>query len=232
MEAMRQLPLGMRLPDRANFASFEVGANQAALQQLRALASGATREVVWLAGPAGSGKSHLLHAVCAAAGPGRASYVALGEARAVGPGVLEGRGGRGILCLDELAAVAGRLEWEAELFRLWLAAEEHAGSLVVAAREPPALLAFALADLGSRLAAANVLQLRPLDAAGQRDALRLRAGMRGLELPDETLQYLQSRFPRDMQTLYQLLDTLDTAALEAQRRITVPFIRDVLAARC
>lgn len=231
MAAMRQLPLGMRLPDRASFASFEPGANQAVVAQLRAVAQGATREVIWLAGPAGCGKSHLLHALCAAADRVGASYLALDEVAASGPGLLEGRGGRGILCLDALAAVLGNPEWERELFRLWLAAEEQGGSLILAAREPPALLKFALADLGSRMAVANVLQVRPLDEAGQRAALRLRAGIRGLELPDETLQYLQRRFPRDMQTLYQLLDTLDAAALAAQRRITVPFIRDVLAAR-
>ncbi|MGC8519703.1 MAG: HdaA/DnaA family protein, partial [Steroidobacteraceae bacterium] len=39
----------------------------------------------------------------------------------------------------------------------------------------------------------------------------------------------QRRFPRDMAQLYALLDTLDEAALAAQRRLTVPFIREVLA---
>jgi len=52
--------------------------------------------------------------------------------------------------------------------------------------------------------------------------------LRGLELPDETWHWLRRRFPRDMRTLYQLLDTLDEAALAAQRRLTVPFIREVL----
>ena len=57
------------------------------------------------------------------------------------------------------------------------------------------------------------------------------ARLRGLELPDETWQWLQRRLPRDMRSLYELLDTLDEAALAAQRRLTVPFIRDVLRAR-
>jgi DnaA family protein len=39
---------------------------------------------------------------------------------------------------------------------------------------------------------------------------------------------MRKRFPRDMRTLYQLLDALDEAALTAQRRLTVPFIREVL----
>ena len=83
-------------------------------------------------------------------------------------------------------------------------------------------------DLASRFAAATLLTLRPLDEADQREALRLRAHARGLDLPEETALYLQRRFPRDLPTLYQLLDTLDEAALAAQRRVTVPFIRSVL----
>ncbi len=56
----------------------------------------------------------------------------------------------------------------------------------------------------------------------------LRAKVRGFELPEEVARWLQRRYPRDMGTLYQLLDTLDSAALVAQRRLTLPFIRSVL----
>jgi DnaA family protein len=73
-----------------------------------------------------------------------------------------------------------------------------------------------------------VFQLRVLDESEQQAALQLRARLRGFELPMETLQWLQRRFPRDMRRLYALLDTLDEAALAAQRRLTVPFIREVL----
>ena len=67
-----------------------------------------------------------------------------------------------------------------------------------------------------------------LDEAEQQAALTLRARLRGVELPEETLRWLQRRFPRDMRSLYGLLDTLDEAALAAQRRLTIPFIREVL----
>ena len=73
-----------------------------------------------------------------------------------------------------------------------------------------------------------MFQLRVLDEHEQQAALQLRAQLRGFELPEETSRWLQRRFPRDMRTLYELLDTLDEAALVAQRRLTVPFIREVL----
>jgi DnaA family protein len=87
---------------------------------------------------------------------------------------------------------------------------------------------FSLADLASRFAAAALLPLRALDESEQRAALRLRARARGLDLPERTALYLQRRFRRDLSTLYELLDTLDEAALRTQRRLTVPFIRSVL----
>ena len=55
----------------------------------------------------------------------------------------------------------------------------------------------------------GVLPLKALDESEQRAALRLRAQMRGLELADEAALYLQRHFPRDMDSLYGLLDTLD-----------------------
>ena len=134
------------------------------------------------------------------------------------------------LCLDDIDDVAGRIEWERGLFGVLREIEDSGGRLVLAAAAPPALLEWALADLGSRCAAGAVFQLRPLDERERHAALQLRARLRGLELPDETWHWLRKRFPRDMRTLYQLLDTLDEAALAAQRRLTVPFIRDVLRA--
>ena len=70
--------------------------------------------------------------------------------------------------------------------------------------------------------------LRSLDEPGVLAALACRARGRGLELPDETAQFLLRRFPRDLPTLFSLLDTLDTASLVEQRRLTVPFVKSVL----
>ena len=73
--------------------------------------------------------------------------------------------------------------------------------------------------------------MRELNDEEQLEALDLRAQLRGFELPAETARYLQRRFPRDMRTLCEILDTLDDAAFAAQRRLTVPFIRDVIDGR-
>jgi DnaA-homolog protein len=226
---MRQIPLGVRLPDRAVFASFLAGHNVQALEHARRLAAEPRAGITWLCGPLGSGRTHLLQAVCSAAGERwRAGYVPLAGVPQLGAGVLEGLAQLQCLCLDDVDAVAGAADWERALFALLCEMEDAGGHLVLSAQTPPALAGWRLADLGSRCGAATVFQLRPLDEQQQQAALKLRARLRGVELPDETLHWLQRRFPRDMRSLYALLDALDEASLAAQRRLTIPFIREVL----
>jgi DnaA-homolog protein len=226
---MRQLPLGVRLPDRAVFASFLPARNAEALAHAQAIARGEIRGVTWVCGPAGSGKTHLLQAICAAAGERlRAGFLPLAQVAPLGCEMLEGLAQLECLCIDDLDRVTGEAAWERRLFGLLRETEEAGGALIAAAAAPAALQRWALPDLGSRLAAGAVFQLRPLDEAEQHAALQLRARLRGLELPEETWRWLRRRYPRDMRRLYELLDTLDEAALSAQRRLTVPFIRDVL----
>jgi DnaA family protein len=224
---MRQMPLGVRLPDRATFATFLVARNAQAVDHLQRVAHGTVSGTTWICGPTGSGRTHLLQATCAGSGPG-AGYFPLSELLPLGAASLEGLPGLGCVCIDDVDRVAGSPEWERALFAMLREIEERGGRLVVAAEPPPALLRWALPDLGSRLAASHVFQLRALDEAEQVEALQLRAAVRGCDLPDETARWLQRRFPRDMRTLYGLLDTLDEASLTAQRRLTIPFIRSVL----
>ena len=99
---------------------------------------------------------------------------------------------------------------------------------MISANAAPAALRIGLPDLASRLAACIVWQLRPLDDAEQGMALLVRARALGVELPEETLSYLQRRLPRDLGALCDALDRLDAAALSQQRRLTVPFARSVL----
>lgn len=225
---MQQLPLGVRLRPASTLEAFAVGENG---PLLAALAGRAARggPALWLWGAPGTGRTHLLQAACAAAGAAsrRAAYLPLGDA-GFGPEQLAGLDGLDLVCLDDLGVVAERPEWQAALFALYQGLLEHDGALVMAAATPPAALRLPLADLGSRLRAAEVWQLRALPEAEQGAALTRRAAVLGLALPGETLTYLQRRLPRDFAALCDVLDRLDGAALAAQRPLTVPFVRAVL----
>jgi DnaA regulatory inactivator Hda len=227
---LTQLPLRIRLRDSSVFASYFPGRNQPVVDALLALVSGAPPTCVWLHGPRGAGKTHLLQAACVRWSEQGATtaYVPLrelgGEAEA-----LNGYGQLALVAIDDAEVVAGNPAAERALFRLHQELDESGGRMLVAGASPPAALDFKLRDLASRLNGGLVLTLQALDDDEQLQALKLRAQLRGFELPDETVQYLQRRMPRDMASLCAFLDRLDEASLVAQRKLTVPFVREVLA---
>jgi DnaA-homolog protein len=223
---MKQLALGVRLRANAVFASFAPGMNAEVLAALR----GSNRDPIWLWGNRGCGKTHLLQAVCAAADEA-AAYLPLDRSVALPPEALAGFESCRALCIDDVDAVAGNLEWERALFRLFNEASELHSRLIFAANAAPRQVDWRLDDWRSRAAACLVYQVRDLDEDGRVQALRLRAAQRGLQLPPETLEYLLKRMPRDLRSLFEILDELDEASLVAQRRLTIPFIRDALEKR-
>lgn len=228
--AAAQLPLALRLDPGATFDSFHPGANRGALAQVRASAAEPAWLYLW--GAPGTGKTHLLNAAChAAGGAGRtACLVPLDRSDGWSPDALAGLQGIHLVCLDGLDAVAGRREWEEAVFHLLNGLREAGGSVLMSARGRPAAMKLRLPDLKSRLGWGTLVRLTALDDDDKLAALRLRARQRGLDLPDESAGYLIRRVARDTHTLFALLDRLDSASLAAKRRLTVPFLKDVLDA--
>ncbi|MDH3620631.1 MAG: DnaA regulatory inactivator Hda [Gammaproteobacteria bacterium] len=224
---MSQLVLPLRLADHAVFASFLDDGNETLVATLAGIASGDAGQGCWLWGGDATGKTHLLQAVCDRAGD-RSVYLPLDMLADAGPGVLEGLAAREIVCLDDVNRVAGDAAWEMALFNLFNELQEAEGQLVIAAGAAPRECNFGLADLASRMSRLPVFQVQVLGEPQRVAALQLRARHRGLELPDDTAAYLLKRSRRDMASLYALLDKLDLEALRAQRRLTIPFVRDVL----
>lgn len=227
---MRQLALDIRLADHAVFDSFHPGGNALAVATLHGMAAGEGPPAAWIWGPAEAGKSHLLQAAVARAHAGGlpTAYLPLGELLQMPASVLDGMGSLRLAALDDIAAVAGNPSWEMALLRLYEQLMAEGGRLLVAAGAPPSASGIGLPDLRSRFSAGAVFRLEPLDEAGCRQALQRRAEWRGFSLPDETADYLLARVGRGTGSLFQLLDRLDRAALAAQRRLTIPFVRTVL----
>ena len=226
---MEQLPLGVRLRTTSSFASFHAGDNAALIAALETRARTSHLPPLWIWATPGGGRSHLLQAACARAGEEarRAGYLPLAAPWPTAA-LLGGFEALDIVCLDDVDRVVGAADWQRSLFALYNDLAERGGNLVLSADRPPQSLDIALPDLASRFAACIVWQLHPLGELEQAQALKVRARALGIELNDETLQYLQRRLPRDLGVLCNALDRLDAAALAQQRRLTVPFVRSVL----
>jgi DnaA family protein len=227
---LAQLPLALRLDGAARFETFVAGGNAPAAAHVAAVARGERGDSVWLWGEPAAGKSHLLQAACRAADAGgrRAMYAALDPA-AYGPELLADLEGVDLLALDELDRVAGRDVWERRLFSVLNGRLAAGAGLLLAARRPPGECGFALPDLASRAAGAAVYRLAALGDGERLEALLAHARCRALAIDAAAAAYLLTRVPRDMAQIALWLDRLDAASLAAQRKITIPLIRSVLA---
>lgn len=224
-----QLPLALRYPPDQRFDSF-IAPPEGALPALSALATVAGADWVYLSGASRTGKTHLALAVCAATEQQgrRAAYLPLAAAAGRMRDALDALEGHDVVALDGLDAIAGAREDEVALFDFHNRARSSGLNVLYTARGIPDDIGLVLPDLRSRLQQCLRLVLDPLDDDGRREVLRDRAQRRGLVLEDAALDWLLTRTDRDLGALVVLLDRLDRASLAAQRRITVPFLRQVL----
>ncbi len=246
----RQLPLNLRLKDGSSFENFLPTANREAIEHLRAAvtaraagktgddsrdgggrtASGtAVEPVLFVCGAPGTGKTHLLQAACRQAQESGLSaiYIPLAEAAQLAPTLLEDLEQTRLVCIDDVERIAGNAEWEAALFALVERLRASGAVLIAAGARPPRELGLKLPDLATRLGWGPVYALALLSDADKIETVRLRARRRGLDVPDDVARYILNRHPRDLDSLFALLDRLDVASLAHQRRLTIPFLRSI-----
>ncbi|KLD72758.1 hypothetical protein Y886_41540, partial [Xanthomonas hyacinthi DSM 19077] len=204
-----QLPLALRYPPEQRFDRY-VGAPAGLLAQLQAVADGRDVDWIYLSGTAGTGKTHLALALCAAAEQAgrRAAYLPLQAAAGRLRDALEALEGRDQVALDGLEAIAGQREDEVALFDFHNRARSAGVTLLYTAQAMPDGLALTLPDLRSRLAQCTRIALSPLDDAGRAAVLRERAQRRGLVLEDAALDWLLTHAGRDLAGLVALLERL------------------------
>ncbi len=233
-----QLSLSVGLRDDATLENFYSHHNDLAVQAVERIAQGSdgaagdavAEPFVYLWGEPGAGCSHLLQAACHRAGLHQRSafYLPLDQFMNQGPRLLDGLETLDLVCIDQLQKVAGLAEWDEALFHLFNRIRDAGHQLLVAADAAPRQLAVALPDLASRLSWGVVLRIHALDDDGKMAALRARAHDRGIELDEGVVQYIFYRSPRQTHELFALLDRLDRASLSAQRKVTIPFVKQLL----
>jgi DnaA family protein len=224
-----QIPLPLEPPRADRFEEFVAGPNAAALAAVRHLLD-EPGGVLFLSGPEGSGKSHLLNALCHAARERglAAFYVAPKCLRPEAAAGLEGLQSLDLVCVDDLDRVAGDPTWERALFRCFNEVRAAGARLLVSSSQPLSALPIGLPDLASRLAwgVRQTLQLPPDE--GKLEILQQRARAMRIEVPLDVQNYLLRYGRRDMASLLAALEQLKNAAFAGKRKITVPLAREIL----
>lgn len=237
MKNTSQLTLSVQLPDDETFASYLSESNRAVVSQLtlfieqkNQVSKSSLPNSFYLFGLTGVGKSHLLHACSAYAAQLNKTSVCLScaELLLLSVEVLDGLEQIDVICLDDIQLIADNKVWQQAIFDLYNRVLEQNNCLLISGDQSATQLGLSLPDLESRLSWGLTEQVKPLDDDEKVTALQYRASKRGLTLSIEAGNFLLNRLSREMGNLIASLDVLDKASIRDQRKITIPFIKDVL----
>lgn len=239
-EPMQQVPmqlsLGVTLKDDATFENFYCSDDKAKLivNGLKAQSSGGdvASHIVW--GSPGCGLTHLLQASChyAYEANRNVQYLPIREIRGyAAEDICEGLDEAHLVCLDGLELVCGNPAWETSLFHLFNRLRDRGHCMLLSTHTSPSELPIQLADLKSRMLGSVIYQVSNLDDQGKQAALISRAAARGLQMSEDVAKFIMQRSSRNMNDLFVLLNRLDESSLQQQRRLTIPFVKEVLGRR-
>ncbi len=227
---INQLTLGVGLKDEATFANYFAGKNTLLVEELKKSARGNSERVIYFYGASGQGSTHLLQACCHEANQQGLSsvYIPLANLIDFSPGIFEGMESLNLVCIDDVHVIAGKPAWEEAFFHAYNRIHDAGGHVVVTANVAPKSLGLVLPDVVSRLSWGIVFQLQPLTDDEKLRVLIMRAERRGMTLSEEVGKFILTHCPRHMSTLFAALDALDKVSLAAQRKLTIPFVKEVL----
>ena len=225
---MKQIALDIDLGRGPTLHNFLPGPNDEAFQHLRLWASSPVRSPVpmYLWGPEGSGKTHLLRAMAHALAE-RGETLGWLDTSVAEPPAIDPRWR--VILLDDVQHYTAVQQHAA--FNWFVnavnALDGRPRGVLAAGLLPPADLTLR-DDLRTRLGWGHVFALQILNDAQRRAVLRRQADSRGILLGDDVIDFILSRFTRDMSHLMQLLDQLDGYSLQTKRPITIALIKSML----
>jgi DnaA-homolog protein len=225
-----QLALQFEFRADKTFADFFPAANQEVISHLQACVAGSGEMQIFLWGQSGQGKSHLLQACCHQAQQLglRSFYYEFPPHNPNDSSLFTDLDECDVVCLDNIEYIAGKADWEMALFHFYNRQRQLGHKLIVATVCPPHQLNIHLPDLKTRLNWGLALKIQAFSNPDQVAALIFKAEKKGFELSPSAGHFLLTHYQRDLESLWQLLDTLDKASLVAKRKLTLPFLREIL----
>ena len=202
-----------------------VGQNTELFDLINRLGAGQD-QVILINGVSGSGKTHLLQAISRQVED--AIYLPLAMITELSPDIFENLAKRPLVCLDDIQVLAGNKQMELALFTLINELREKGRSLVFSGSSKFDQMGFELKDLVSRLSAFMHYYLEMPGDGHKTVFLQEDARRRGVQINNEVVHWILTHTPRDMASLVTLMNRLDQESLRSQRKITIPFIKQVL----
>jgi len=230
MTLTRQLPLHFEFRANQTFDDFFPGSNQEVINHLKKSIEGNGERLIFLWGQSGQGKSHLLQACCHQAQSQQLSsfYFAFSAFELPDSVILSGLDKLDIICFDNIQLIAGNPTWEQAFFNFFNLHRDQDHTLILSASCPPNEIAFQLPDLKTRLNWGLTLKIQPICDEERITALIFKAGQMGFEISPQVGRFLLTHYDRDLSSLWVLLTKLDRASLAAKRKLTLPFLKQIL----
>jgi len=226
-----QLPLQFDYRPDYTFGSFFSGGNAEIVAHLQQAVFHKEAQQIYLWGESGLGKSHLLQACCqyAHAQHKTAFYFQLQADTLPDVSLLDGLEEVQLVCLDNIGQLAGNPLWEHAFFNFYNRHRASEHGLILSAAKSPQKLNFKLPDLQTRLGWGLTLKLKALSDNDKISVLNCKAQQLGFAISPQIGNYLLTHYSRDLTALLQLLDKIDVAMLIAKRKLTLPFLKRILA---
>ncbi|MBL6987811.1 MAG: DnaA regulatory inactivator Hda [Methylobacter sp.] len=226
----QQLPLHFEFRANQTFEDFFPGTNQEIVTHLQQCIAGLGELQIFLWGKSGLGKSHLLQACCHMAQNHKLSsfYFDLANIQLPDPAILSGLDEYDVVCFDNIERIAGNAAWELAFFNFFNQHRDRGHKLIVSACSAPNDLAIQLPDLRTRLNWGLTLKMQPLTDNDRVAALIFKADHMGFEIAPQAGRFLLTHYDRDLSSLWALLEKLDKASLAAKRKLTIPFLKQIL----
>ena len=229
-----QMPLKIGLRDDACFQTFvtEKESIAVALNALQAALLKNSGNAFYLYGKGGVGKTHLLQAACRFVTEKESASVYLpmsDDGLPLIPDVLHGLEQTPLVCLDDMNHLIGNAKWEIALANLITKSSVQGHTIILSGEK-----AINDWDICTQELAKALMNVLPIAMQGLEEkaevieALQRHSAKMGFELPNEVGNFLVKQFSSDLQELLAVLKLLEQATLVEKRRLTLPFVKQVL----
>ena len=235
-----QLSLGLELSTKMTLNDFINTDNQAITTNIYNLIELESKKIthnqnicensLYLYGPKGSGKTHLLHGICHLANEKQLSSIYL-DARSITEkhiNSLDDMQYLEVICIDNIEHIAKKKKWELAFFNLFNRVYTQGTSLIMTSSQKPKQLDIQLPDLLSRLQWVLAFKIHELKDDDILKALKNKCKQQGLEISEDTLKFMILRLTRNINDLSIAIERLTNLAISTKRRLTIPFVKKVL----